>query len=148
MKLSEWQRATETQKREFILSCLQNETWNAYESLAMEAARSLGSDLQRFPEVVLVELAGGGILFADSPCLSPRELLLSVSTFLSGTQKLNDLPNQHFGFRVQQVNLGDERNAYLRTWTLLFRELRDWSEQETLTWSLRWSEAFKSGASP
>jgi len=47
-----------------------------------------------------------------------------------------------------EVNLGDKRESFIRTWIWLFKGLKDWDEIQTRTWAKQWDDTLKSSISP
>jgi hypothetical protein len=150
MTLEEWAAIPWEQQRDLVIQWYKADPclWFEYEDLALKAAAILRERLKAVPEVELVELGGGEIITIQEPWNHVVQLVLSVCTFLPETQHLAQVPHQLSGFPVQQVNLGDRRDAYLKTWKRLFKELKGWNETETLRWAERWTESLKSATSP
>jgi hypothetical protein len=146
MKLAEWVSIPEQRQRELIVDWYKNNQWSNYEDMAMEAAASLRKQLAPFADVTNVEPDAGEIICEDRT-IYIHELVLKVYTTLIGAVSIEQLPSQFAGFRVQQLNLGDKREAFHTTWRRLFKELKGWDESETLTWAVKWADAL-SGRQP
>lgn len=150
MNLDEWAAIPWENQRALVIQWYKADQWSwfNYEGLALQAAAILREDLKSLSEVESVELGGGEAITDEETCSHLMRLVLSVCTFLPGSTRLPQLPHQFFGFPVQQVNLGDKREAYLRTWKRLFKELKSWDEAETLRWADNWCDSLKSALSP
>jgi hypothetical protein len=106
----------------------------------MEAAKMLRNELKSTPEISSVNLIGGhSLLFSSQGPV--HEWVLEVCGLQAGF-KIDKLPAEMMGFRLVQVNLGDKREAYLRVWKRLFKEIRGWSEEQTLEWAKKWAGGF------
>jgi hypothetical protein len=147
MNLTEWTSIPEERKRELITQWSKdNDKWFEYQDLADEAAAALKKELASVPAITNVEVGGGQVLSAD-PIAPIRELTLNVCTLLSESNRLEQIPNRFAGFLVYQLNLGDKRESFLRTWKRLFKELKKWDEGKTVAWAEQWEEAL-SGRRP
>jgi hypothetical protein len=81
-------------------------------------------------------------VFAEgSPAM---EYALYVTTLQSESFKIDRLPDQFMGFQVRRINWGDWPDAYMRVWKRLFKEIRGWSEEQTLEWAKKWGDGIKS----
>src|SRR5437016_6222355 len=128
MTLSEWSSLTDERRRELILQWHQEGRADAYECLAIEAAKIQRNNLKGTLEITSVNLIAD-ILLVSSRGLPVHEWVIEVCSLHPGF-RLDDLPARVMGFRVLQVNLGDKREAYLRAWKRLFKEIRGWSEEQ------------------
>lgn len=76
---------------------------------------------------------GGWPAAGNEPCIL-------VTTALYAPQLIEDLPDRFCTFHVVQEQVLDNRDYYLRYWTLLFNELLGWSEDQTREWALKWDD--------
>src|SRR5262249_41626420 len=108
------------------------------------AARKLRHELLSIPEVTNVNL--GGLQIGTAHGVIPvMALVLNVYTLMPLPHVLKDIPSNFSGFRVEQVNLGPQRDAYITTWKCLFRELKGWDESRTLNWAEQYADALAGG---
>jgi hypothetical protein len=63
-----------------------------------------------------------------------------VTTALYSPQLIEELPDRFCTFRVVQEQVLDNRDFYLRYWTLVFSELLGWSEAQTREWARKWDD--------
>ncbi|HEU5400232.1 MAG TPA: hypothetical protein VFU86_02680 [Terriglobales bacterium] len=63
-----------------------------------------------------------------------------VTTALYSPQLIEELPDRFCTFRVVQEQVLDNRDFYLRYWTLVFDELLGWSEAQTRKWARKWDD--------
>lgn len=115
---------------------------DAYQRLAMEAVQLLRKELKAVPEVLDIGL--GSDVIGGSYSSPVLEHSIVVRTLQPESFKIDQLPTQARGFRVWQVNLGDLPDAYMRVWKRLFKEIRGWSEEQTLEWAKKWEAGLKS----
>jgi hypothetical protein len=147
MDLLQWESTPGEQQRELIIQWSKDEDqWIEYQDMADQAAKALKRQLSSIVEITGVEVVGGNVLHVE-PMVCVRELVLEACTLLSETNHLEQIPNRFAGFPVHQLNLGDKRECFLRTWKRLFKELKGWDEKTTLTWAEQWEEAL-SGRRP
>lgn len=146
MNLNEWEILSTDQRKEMIVRWRKNNQWDSYERLAGQAAEELRERMASISEVTGVEIGGGDALGAGE-LRRLRELVLIVHTLLPEASRLEHIPDQFKGFHVQRSNLGDKREAFLKTWKKLFKELKGWNEEQTLRWAERWADAL-SGREP
>lgn len=139
MNLLEWASIPDERKRQLIVHWCKVGDWGEYERMATEAAAALKKELASVLGISNVEVGGGQVL-SSNPMLPVRELALDVLTLLPIANRLEEVPNQFAGFSVRQVNLGDKRKSFLRTWTQLFKELKGWDESATLAWVEKWED--------
>lgn len=147
MELAQWASMSRDQQRRQILDFHEADKWEEYEELALRAADTLENELRTHPEVTSVQVEGVATLGVAKEIVSIPELGLHVCTLLSESARLDYLPTSFAGFRVRQLNLGDKRESFLRTWKRLFQELMGWDEKTTLKWAEKWEEAL-SGRRP
>jgi hypothetical protein len=63
-----------------------------------------------------------------------------VTTALYSPQLIEELPDRFCTFHVVQDQVLDNRDHYLRYWTLLFSELLGWPEARTREWARKWDD--------
>jgi len=144
MTLNEWSSLTDERRRQLILRWHQEGQADVYECVAIEAAKMLRNELKATPEISSVNLIAD---ILPVPWQGPvHEWVIEVCSLQPGF-KLDKLPAQVMGFRLVQVNLGDKREAYLRVWKRLFKEIRGWSEEQTLEWAKKWEGGFERSGS-
>lgn len=127
------------------ISWYKADRWEIYEELASEAAYRLRNSLIPLPDVTNVTVAGGGTLYVIMPAVELRELVLYVCTALPGNTHLATIPSKFLGFAVNQVHLGDRRQAYLRTWIRFFAEMSGWDSAKTLEWAKAYDVSLRGG---
>lgn len=126
-------------QREFIRECSHDDAkWFEFEEMALTAAAALKRELQSNPAITNVQLGAGEIIDERPP--GPREIVLNVCTVLPDSQCLDQIPDRFAGFVVKQLNLGDKRAAYIKTWRRLFMELKGWDEVRIQKWIERWDD--------
>jgi hypothetical protein len=146
MDLAEWTSIPEERQRELIIRWSKDDQWFEYEDMAHDAAAALRKELASIPEITNVEVGGGKVLHVE-PIVCVCELALNVCTLLPESSRLEQIPPRFEGFSVHQLNLGDKRESFLRTWKRLFKELKGWDERTTLAWAEKWDDAL-SGRQP
>ena len=102
--------------------------------MAGKAAQSLGKKLKKIPEVTHVTIGSGEIIHWLAPGIPVLMLILRVCTSSPESQKIKNLPSRFGGFRVEQLNLGDKRDAFLATLKCCLKELKGWNETKTMKW--------------
>jgi hypothetical protein len=60
---------------------------------------------------------------------------ICVTTALFSPQLIEELPDRYLTFRVVQDPIEDNKQFYLRTWTLVLGELLGWSENQVRQWA-------------
>jgi hypothetical protein len=147
MDLVEWTSIPEERQRELIIRWSKDvDQWFEYQDMADKAAAGLRKELSAIPEITNVEVEGGKVLHVE-PTVCVCELALNVCTLLPESSRLEHIPSRFAGFSVHQLNLGDKRMSFLRTWKRLFQELKGWDERTTLIWAQKWDDAL-SGRRP
>jgi hypothetical protein len=63
-----------------------------------------------------------------------------VTTALFSPQLIEELPDRYLMFRVVQHQIDDNKQAYLRTWTLVLGQPLGWSEKRVLAWARKYHE--------
>jgi hypothetical protein len=139
MTLDEWSSIPESQQHEVIIQWYKNDQWEIYQDMVCEAARLLRDQLKLIHEVTNVTGGRGKTLLSDGPARWVSEITLSVCTSLPElSSRFEQLPTRFFGFRVEQVNFGDKRDVFLKTLNRILKELKGWSETDTLKWGDTW----------
>jgi hypothetical protein len=144
MNLKEWASVPENRQNELIVKWQEEGKWWDYEDMALLAARELRHELVSIPEVTNVNLGGQQIGTAHG-VIPVMALILNVCTLMPRPHVLKGVPSNFSGFRVEQVNLGPERDAFINTWKCLLRELKGWDESKTLKWAERYADALAGG---
>jgi hypothetical protein len=77
----------------------------------------------------------------QSACHSAsNEPSILVTVALYSPQLIEELPDRFCTFRVLQDQVLDNRDFYLRYWTLLFNELLGWTDAQTREWATKWDD--------
>ena len=145
MTLAEWSNLTEERHRQLILQWHQEGQADAYQRLAMEAVQLLRKELKAVREIHYI--AAGSNQLDGSHSSPVLEHFIVVSTLQPESFRIDCLPARFMGFRVWQINHGDWPAAYIRVWKRLFKEIRGWSEEQTLEWVKKWEGGLQSHSS-
>lgn len=135
MNLNDWATISENQQRELIIQWYKkdSEMW-AYSDLAEKAAKALKIQLKEIPGITNIRPGGGEYILHDPPAEFLKELALYVCTLFPPNHKLEKLPSRFCGFRVEELNLKEKRDAFLKTFTFLMTELKGWNENDVFKW--------------
>jgi hypothetical protein len=146
MNLVEWSSIPQETQRELAVEWHKSTAYTlAYMKLAEEAAADLKDQLRRIPEVTNVRPGAEEFMSVEDVPVRIPFLNLNVCTLLPEGSKLANIPLRHSGFNVELLNLGDKKDAYLRTWKRLFKELKGWNEKEALVWAGRYADDLAGG---
>jgi hypothetical protein len=64
-----------------------------------------------------------------------------VTTALFSPEVIEELPDRYLTFRVVQLQIEGNKQAYLRTWKLVLGQLLGWSEERVRAWAREHHEA-------
>lgn len=134
MNLNEWSLLSEERQHALIVQWHKDGQWENYYSMASEAAGVLKDSLKSVPGITNVTVGRGRTLYFHERTTQISESVLCVCTNLPEYSKLEQVPSRICGFGVKQLNLGDKRDAFIKTFTFLLRELRGWNESDSLKW--------------
>src|SRR4051812_1905414 len=121
MNLAEWATLSEDEQRRKVAQWYKDgpaSAWD-YHDLATKAAKALENELKDLPEVMHVHVGGGETVDLIYPAI-PVMLVLNVCTSLHGSSQVLNLPPCFAGFRVVHLNLGDKRDAFIKTLKCFF----------------------------
>lgn len=132
MDLSDWSSLPESLQRELVIKWYKEDSaLYEYHSMAEKAAKVLKEELKLNADVKNVMVGAGEELGIGRP-LPIRENILHVCTLLPGRRMIENLPARFLGFRVEQLNLKEKRDAFLETLTFVTDKLRGWTRSETI----------------
>lgn len=100
--------------------------------MAEEAAEALKCELKSNLDVKNVRVGGGEYFEIEGQAIPFIELILNAFTLFQENRKMEGLPTRFLGFRVVQLNLGDKRDSFLKTLIFVTRELKGWTNADTL----------------
>ena len=146
IRLGEWMSLSRSGRHRLVIKLFKTGRWDDYETFVFKAAGMLQRKLKPFSEVTCVRPIAGAIIYQAGPHYIP-EHILHVYTLLPKSVQLAQLPAEFRGFGVQQVNLKEQRDAYLATWKRLFKELKGWDGRQTFKWAAKWDYDLKDGSS-
>lgn len=135
MTLNEWSSLSEEKQHALIVRWHKDGQWEECYKIASDAANVLRESLKLVPGVANVVVGSGETIYFEKPTTLITELILCVYTDLPRFSKLDGIPQKSSGFRVKQLNFGDERDSFLKTFTFLLKELRGWDEADSLKWA-------------
>ena len=97
-----------------------------WQGLVMEAERRFSARYHDLPEILRI----------DSSCWfdDQHPVAILVRTRLSESHYLQEIPDTFQAFPVEQEPLGDEIEAFKRTWTAVLSRLFDWSDDAIRDW--------------
>jgi hypothetical protein len=97
-----------------------------WEGLVMEAERRLIAEYGDLPEILHV---GSSAWFDDQ-----HPVAVIVRTRLSDGRRLQEVPDTYLSFSVEQEPVGDEVEAFKKTWDAILSRLFDWPHSTILDW--------------
>lgn len=69
-----------------------------------------------------------------------NEPSILVTTALYTPQRIEELPDRFCTFRVVQEPVLDNRDHFLKVWSIVLNEMLGWDESRTLKWAERWDD--------
>jgi len=97
-----------------------------WEGLVMEAERRLIAEYGDLPEILHV---GSSAWFDDQ-----HPVAVIVRTRLSDGRRLQEVPDTYLSFSVEQEPVGDEVEAFKKTWHAILSRLFDWPDSTIRDW--------------
>jgi hypothetical protein len=97
-----------------------------WQGLVMEAERRLIAEFGDLPDILCI---GSSAWFDDQ-----HPVAVIVRTRLSDGQRLGELPNNYMSFPVEQEPVGDEVEAFKKTWHAILSRLFDWPDSSIRDW--------------
>jgi hypothetical protein len=107
-----------------------------WQGLVSEAEKRFAAQYGDHPEILMI---------ASSAWFDDRHpVAITVRTRLSEGQHLRDLPGEFLSFQVNQEPVGDDVEAFKRTWTVVLTELFGWSDDAIQDWIAGHERVFRS----
>lgn len=94
--------------------------------LVMEAERRLIAEYGGLPEILHI---GSSAWFDDQ-----HPVAVIVRTRLSNGRRLQEVPDNYLSFSVKQEPVGDEVEAFKKTWHAILSRLFDWPDSTIRDW--------------
>lgn len=107
-----------------------------WQGLVTEAERRFSAEYGELPEILHV---GSSAWFDDQ-----HPVAVIVRTALSDGQKMQGLPDTYLSFPVEQEPVGDEVEAFKKTWHAILGRLFDWPESAIRDWIGKQDWVFRS----
>jgi hypothetical protein len=108
-----------------------------WEGLVMEAERRFIAEYGDLPEILHV---GSSAWFDDQ-----HPVAVIVRTRLSDGRRLQEVPDTYLSFSVEQEPVGDEVEAFKKTWDAILSRLFDWPDSTIRDWIGNQEWVFRSG---
>ena len=135
MNLNDWASLSDHQRHDLVTKWHTNGQLDEYVDIAVAATKALKHELQHNLDVANVILGSNREIQCGKFPTHFHELILQVCTVLPENRVADKIPANYCGFCVGQLNLREKRDEFLQTLKVVTKELKGWSESDTLKWA-------------